>query len=503
MFLLALFIFSALTGSVTFADNYDMSSINEEFAILVDASNPSVALNGMEKNADAKAYPASTTKILTCIIALENCNLNDMVTISALAVDFSIQNSLMGLIKDEQCTIEDLLYGLMLVSGNDAAVAIAEHISGSTEAFATVMNNKAREIGMQNSNFVTPNGRHNDEHYSTARDMAILTAYALKNPEFCKIVATTIHTTQQTTMSSPRTLKNSNRLLLDMTSEEFAPESCLYPDAIGVKTGDTNKAGKCLVAAAERDGVTLIAVLLNGQQTNSTMTPEEKDVRNVRRFKDAIALFDAAFNSMVETVSVADLVALGLPTGFPMQAENYAESDEQRGAFEAKAQLDPNLTVSLMSTGMAQLKGNLSSIAVVKSNSIYAPIREGDIVGTVDYIFEGRVLFSANLAATRTIAEGVIATTSAPTTADAAQPTAEATQPGLIIAPISDDNEKKDNSWILYVVIAVAAVFIIICLAVIIIRANNERKRRLARARRQQQMRAKMQQQQRNSRPNR
>ncbi|MDO4564141.1 MAG: D-alanyl-D-alanine carboxypeptidase family protein [Clostridia bacterium] len=499
-----LFICSFAAVPTALADGYDMGSINEEFAIVVDAANPSVALYGMEKNADAMAYPASTTKILTCIIALERCSLDEVVTVSATATDFSSQNSLMGLITDEQCTMRDLLYGLMLVSGNDAAVAIAEHISGSQDAFSDLMNSKAREIGMTNSNFITPNGRHKDEHYTTARDMAILTAYALQNTTFCEIVGTVSYTTEQTNKSASRTMQNSNRLLVDLpASDGYTPVSCLYEDAIGVKTGDTDKAGKCLVAAAERDGVTLIAVLLNGSQTNSTMTTEERDARNARRFQDAAALFNYAFDSMVETVAVSELITLGLPTTFQLQANNYAESDAYAGQFDAAAQIDSTLTISLMSNAMSSLKSRLSELAVVKTSTIYAPVRNGDIVGTVDYVFEDRVLFSANLIASRDVAEGVIATTPLPTDTASELQTADPSSgtTGLISSPTStpgtSGDGEGDGSWLLYLVIGAVILVLLLIVAVLIIRAVNERKRRLAREKRRRQMQRRMQDQQR------
>lgn len=510
LFLVAILVFSFVPNLIASADGFNMSSINEEYAILVDASNPSVALYGMEKNADIQCYPASTTKILTCIIALEKCNLSDMITVSANATNFSAQNSLMGLVTGEQCSVEDMLYGLMLVSGNDAAVAIAEHISGSTEAFAEVMNAKALEIGMTSSHFVTPNGRHNDDHYVTARDMAVLTAYALKNSTFCTIVGTTSYTTTQTNMSTPRTFTNSNRLLVDQTSSsEYTPASCLYADAIGVKTGDTDKAGKCLVAAAERDGVVLIAVLFKGSQTNSTMTPQQKDERNVRRFNDAIAMFDYAFNSMVETVSVSELVTLGLPTTFTVQANNYVSTDPQNGQFDATVQLDPNVTVSLMSGGMTQLKANLGNIAVVKASAIYAPVQEGSIVGTVDYVFDNRVLFSGNLIASRSVAEGVIATTAVPSPSTSFDPSASSVPITDAAAPTSqglfaddsqtpsDTSNKTDLSWIWVVLVVAVGLIVLMCIIFLAIRARNERRRKEERARRRRQMQARMQMQQR------
>ena len=189
---------------------------------------------------------ASTTKILTALLALETCSLDDIIEIDERAA--GTEGSSMYLKEGERLSLEDLLYGLMLSSGNDAAVAIATHISGDVKSFAALMNQRAQELGCTNSNFVTPNGLHNDDHYSSALDMARIAACAMKNEKFRSLVSTNYHKTD--TGAQQRTLKNKNRILWE------------YEGGNGVKTGYTKKAGKCLVFSAERDGMQLIGVVL-------------------------------------------------------------------------------------------------------------------------------------------------------------------------------------------------------------------------------------------------
>jgi len=213
-------------------------------AIVIEAENGSVL---WEKNAYDRLTMASTTKIMTAICAIEDGDLDKKVKISPQAV--GVEGSSIYLKNDEVLTLRELVYGLMLNSGNDAAVAIACAVSGSVGKFSTLMNQKAEEIGVKDSHFQNPNGLDEEGHYTTAYDLGKITAYALKNDEFRKIVST-----YQTTISAlegKRYLTNHNKLLKRM-------EGC-----IGVKTGFTKKSGRCLVSAAERNGVTLVAVTLN------------------------------------------------------------------------------------------------------------------------------------------------------------------------------------------------------------------------------------------------
>ncbi len=200
------------------------------------------------KNQDAKLPMASCTKILTAITVLQNCAADEAVTVSKKAV--GIEGSSIYLREGEQLTVIELLYGLMLRSGNDAAVALAIHAAGSVKDFADLMNETAKEIGANNSNFINPHGLHDENHYTTAYDLALITCHALKNPLFQKIVATKKITVGKGEQA--RYFINKNKLL------------SMSPNASGVKTGFTKRAGRCFVGSAQNDeGMTLVAVVLN------------------------------------------------------------------------------------------------------------------------------------------------------------------------------------------------------------------------------------------------
>ncbi len=215
-------------------------------AVLIDGGTGRVL---MEKDKDRKLPEASTTKIMTAILAIEKGNLNDVVTVSPNAS--GVEGSSIWLGVGEHVKLEDLLYGLMLSSGNDAAIAIAEHIGGSVDGFVGLMNAKAREIGAVNTNFMNPNGLYNKEHYTTAYDLALITAYAMKNETFRKVVSTVRWNMPWEGHEWDRSLKNKNRNLWE------------YEGATGVKTGYTIDSGKCFVASAQKNGMELITVLLD------------------------------------------------------------------------------------------------------------------------------------------------------------------------------------------------------------------------------------------------
>ena len=216
-----------------------------------------------EKNAYNKVPMASTTKIMTCIVALENSSLNDIVTVSKKAA--SVHGSTLGLITDMQISMNDLLYGLMLRSGNDCAIAVAEKISGSVENFAILMNQKAKELGLENTNFVTPHGLDDENHYTTPYDLAILTDYALKNEKFKNIVATKTCTISFN--GYPCTISNTNELLGNLEG------------VYGVKTGFTFEAGRCLVSACKRNDLDIIVVVL-GADTKKIRTTDSANLIN-------------------------------------------------------------------------------------------------------------------------------------------------------------------------------------------------------------------------------
>ncbi len=223
-----------------------------------------------EKNKQAPRAPASTAKILTALVTLDRAPLKEIVTVSITAA--ANKNSAVPLDAGERLTVQDLLYALLLQSNNDAALALASHIGGSTPKFVQIMNQKARSLGALHSKFFNPTGMPHRGQVTTASDLALITKVALANPEFRRIVATKSYPWKSSTWEGA--LDNSNELLKS------------YDGAIGVKTGSTGEAGHCLVAAAQRRDKTLIAVVLGS---------EEKQV-----WQDAKKLLDYGFKSFAD-----------------------------------------------------------------------------------------------------------------------------------------------------------------------------------------------------------
>lgn len=259
--------------------------VSASAAILMEASTGTVLF---AKNEHQRRAPASTTKIITALLAIESGALSDRVPISRRAA--FTEGSSAHLVAGEEYTLEELLYALMLPSGNDAAVAIAEHLDGSVEAFARRMNRRARELGAYGSRFVNPHGLDDPNHYSTAYDLALFARTALQFPLFARIVGTRAYSA----LSRQRTWHNTNRLLWS------------FDGAVGVKTGTTGRAGNCLVAAAARDGTTLVAVVLDSAD----------------RWADSARLLEYGFSAFarVELARRDDEVArLAVPGGSPAE----------------------------------------------------------------------------------------------------------------------------------------------------------------------------------------
>jgi D-alanyl-D-alanine carboxypeptidase (penicillin-binding protein 5/6) len=231
-------------------------------AVLLDSTTKQVLYS---KNGNLQMAPASTTKIMTAILALEKLNLNDVVVIGPKAV--AQEGSSMRLENRERKTVRELLYGLMLVSGNDSAMALAEAMAGSESKFAKLMNDKAKQLGMQHTHFVNASGLPDPNHYTSAYDLAILTSYAMKNPQFARIVST-----KEKTISGPRNGKN--RHLINHNKMLWK-----YKYTTGVKPGYTLTAGGCLVSSASNGSANLIVVVLKTSYI----------------YDDSIQLFDYGF----------------------------------------------------------------------------------------------------------------------------------------------------------------------------------------------------------------
>ena len=222
-----------------------LSKLYAQYAVLMDASNRRVLY---EKAGYETAPMASTTKIMTLIIALENADLSDMVTVSSYAA--SMPDVQLGMKTGEQYRLSDLLYSLMLESHNDTAVAIAEHVGGSVEGFAAMMNEKAASLGAYDTNFVTPNGLDAENHHTTAYDLALIASYAIENEKFLEIIQTPSYTFHEQSTGRSFTVNNKDRFLTS------------YEGAIGIKTGFTGKAGYCFVGAVKREEKCFVSVVL-------------------------------------------------------------------------------------------------------------------------------------------------------------------------------------------------------------------------------------------------
>ena len=311
---------------------FSCKAISASSGILLDAQTGRVLY---EKDADKQSLIASTTKIMTALIVCEQANVLDRVRIPPEAV--GIEGSSMYLKAGEVMTVQELLYGLMLHSGNDAAVALAIYCGGTVEGFAELMNDKAHRLGLNNTHFVNPNGLDAPGHYSTARDMAVLAAYAMDNPIFAQTVST------KTVAAGGRHLRNHNKLLW------------LLQGADGVKTGFTKKAGRILVSSCTRQGRRLIAVTMNDGND----------------WKDHQALMEQGFSqySVQQLVQKGECVgALSVISGENDRVELLADAD----FFYALSQ------------------GERTEIVISEPHFIYAPVVKGQNAGFANICLNGK-----------------------------------------------------------------------------------------------------------------
>ena len=263
------------------------SSLHARAAILMNGKDQRVLF---DKDAYRELPMASTTKIMTCLYALEHGQLTDIVTFSRKAA--SAPKVRLGAPEGSRFLLSDLLYALMLESDNDVAVAIAEHIGGSVEAFCQDMTREARDYGCFHTSFKTPNGLDNDQHYTSCYDLALLTCRALENPQFRKIIAESSYSIKDLEHHVSYNLQNKNTFL------------STYPGAIGVKTGFTGKAGYCFVGAVEKDDHYLISVVLG-----SSWPPHRS-----HKWDDTRALMDHGIKSYTErSISLEDAIPATLP----------------------------------------------------------------------------------------------------------------------------------------------------------------------------------------------
>ena len=315
-----------------------------------------------EKNMDEAHYPASITKIMTTLIALENSDLNDIVTFSDAAID-NTEGS--GIARDygEQMTMEQCLYAVMLASANECAYAVAEHVGGTIENFVAMMNEKAKELGCQNTHFANPHGLHDENHYTCCYDMALIARAAYQNETFRIIVGTARYTIPPTKKHAEQTdLQNHNEMLYPFQTNKYVYDGCT-----GGKTGYTNAANSTLVTYAERDGMTLICVVMNTQSPNQWL-----DSRN---------LFDYCFDNF-QLFNIAE------------NETNYTSAEQKNAGTlntnEPFVDIDKDAGIVLPKT---------AEFSDATSKIVYDDVTN-DTVGTIEYTYAGHEVGKADIVKT-------------------------------------------------------------------------------------------------------
>ena len=270
-----------------------------------------------EKSADEQMPMASTTKIMTCLLAAETLDLQQIVTVTDKSA--GTEGSSLYLKAGDRVSVEDLIYGAMLRSANDAASALAVYAAGSEEAFADMMNEKAGGLGMESTHFTNPHGLPGDEHYTTARDFALLAAYAMQNETFARIAGTKEYVVT-VNGSEKKPVKNHNRLLFS------------YDGACGVKTGFTKDSGRCLVSCAKRDGVTLVCVTLDAPddwEDHRTLLDlgfdmcSNKTLCEAGEIEKSYHVFGAGYVRAVNSESIAATVRKGDGTSYVFYGDRF------------------------------------------------------------------------------------------------------------------------------------------------------------------------------------
>ena len=329
-------------------------NINARIAVAYDRKSGKVIYG---KNENKRTAMASTTKIMTAIVLIENADLDQTITVSAKAAGTG--GSRLGLKHNDKITMKDLLYGLMLKSGNDAAVAIAENVGGSIEKFADLMNEEAKKIGLNNTHYVTPHGLDNPEHYTTAYELAKLADYALKNEIFAKVVNTKNYTV--TINGYPKNITNTNELLG-------------YLDGVnGVKTGFTNNAGRCLVTSVNRNEFEIITVVL------------QADTKKMRT-TDSISLIEYVYKNY-ELINIKEIV--------DKQFQEWCLINKNRIVINKCKNNNIELYKTQLSNNIIPIKKTDKDNINIEINNLYyfeAPVEKDRIIGTLKVMLNDEVI---------------------------------------------------------------------------------------------------------------
>lgn len=367
-------------------ENLEADQLYALSAILITADKGEVIF---EKDPYTVRYPASTTKILTVLLGILMVeDLNQKVTVSETAMDIPDDSSTMGLKAGEEIPFIDVLYGTMMLSGNEGANVIAETVSGSIPAFVNLMNETAAVFGCVNTHFANAHGYHDDNHYTTAYDMSLIAREAMKNETFRKIAGTVTYAIGRTNLHKARTITTKSEYML--TGSEEKPNKYYFPDATGIKTGSHSHSGYCFVGSASRNGVDLISVVyFTGKRA---------------RWADTIKLMNYGFS---QYVSVTPL-SLYQMNPITIETSNYSTSDGYRGRVQLTCQTTAegsNPVIIATKSEVEQMAAHIQDILLIQySRSFEAPIAAGEIMGTMTYFQENGEATVYNLVASRSVA---------------------------------------------------------------------------------------------------
>lgn len=360
-----------ITANYSYANTNAYLDLSAEAAILINSKTGQILYS---KNAHEQRYPASTTKILTAILAIENCNLDEKVTASYEAV-MSIPSGYSNaeIRVGEQLTVQELLEVFLVHSANEAGYILAEHVSGSITEFANLMNNKVNEIGCKNTHFTNPSGLHNKEHYSTAYDLSLIAQYCMKNTTFRNIVSMPSCTIAPTEKHDKRYFINTNDML-NLKSKYY--DECV----IGIKTGFTSQAKNCLIAGYNKNGVELISVVLCSSQTASNGLSG--------KFTDTKVLFDYGINNYSNKILAA-------------KGKVISQIKIEHASAETE-----NLDL-LLENDLVAFMANSKDLSTIEPeikihDNLSAPIAQNDVLGTVTYNIDG-ISYTSNLIASHTV----------------------------------------------------------------------------------------------------
>ena len=345
--------------------------IRSDIAVLYESNSGTLIFS---KNGSKRAYPASTTKIMTALLAIENCQMDEYVTATRSALNtVTPGSSIAGLVNGEVLTMYEMLECLLVASGNDAAAVIAAHVGGSVDRFVEMMNERSKELGCQDTNYMNPSGLHHEDHYTTAEDLLLVAEEAMKHPVFREIVAKRQVAIEPTNkVSKTRYFNNTNQLISSASTSVN-----LYSKAIGIKTGHTTPAGYCLVSAAADKDREYIAVVLAGYI-------DEKNYRNYS-YVDSINLYLWGFSDFAQrtVVSTSDLV-----TELPVELAKDKDFVILRAAQDVTAYLHKN----------DDIEGIFQKVVTVQED-ISAPIRAGEILGALTVMRGNEVYARVDLVA--------------------------------------------------------------------------------------------------------